>query len=134
MHADEELLEVESPVERARVTAEGVGRRVDRFLQSCLPEETRSAVQRLIAEGHVRLNGAPVKAGSKLRLGDEVSWTVPRREPSTLAPERIPLAVVYEDDDLVVVDKPKGMVVHPAPGNWSGTLVNALLARYGTRL
>jgi 23S rRNA pseudouridine1911/1915/1917 synthase len=119
---------------RAVVPAEGVGERLDRFLQTCLPEQTRSAVQRLIEEGHVQVNGAPARAGIKLRRGDEVAWQVSPRPPSTIDPESIPLAIVYEDDDLVVIDKPKGMVVHPAPGNWSGTLVNALLSRYETQL
>lgn len=118
------------------VPAAAAGERLDRFLLTCLTDRTRSGVQRLIEEGHVQVNGAPAKAGYRLRAGDEVRWQLP--EPSApareMAPEEIPLDVVYEDDDLLVVNKPKGLVVHPAPGNWTGTLVNALLAHVGTRL
>src|SRR5262249_31148602 len=90
--------------------------------------------RRMIGEGHREVKGAPGGGAIKLRRGEEVAWQVPPRLPSTIDPESIPLAIVYEDEDLVVINKPKGLVVHPAPGNWSGTLVNALLGRYGTRL
>ena len=89
---------------------------------------SRSRVQQLIAEGHVLVNDRPAKPGMKLRPGDRVSLRVPPPVELAVRPEAIPLTVVYEDSDLLVIDKPKGMVVHPAPGHDSGTLVNALLA------
>jgi 23S rRNA pseudouridine1911/1915/1917 synthase len=116
------------------VPAVAAGLRLDRFLQTCLPEETRSALQRRIEAGLVVVNGAPARAGYRLRPGDRVRWEAPAPRPAGIAPEAIPLDIVHEDDDLLVVNKPKGLVVHPAPGNWSGTLVNALLGRVGTRL
>ncbi len=119
----------------ARVPEEAVGERLDRFAQGCLPERTRTAVQRLIEGGRVRLNDGPAKAGTRLRLSDQVTWEVPDEPPPLpAAPEAIPLEVIYEDADLLVIAKPKGMVVHPAPGNRRGTLVNALLGRAGTTL
>lgn len=100
--------------------------RVDAYLA----EETdlsRSQVQRLIREGSATVNGEPVKPNCLLRIGDAVQLTVPAPKPASAAPEDIPLHIVYEDGDLAVIDKPQGMVVHPAPGHDSGTLVNALL-------
>ena len=93
---------------------------------------SRSAVQRLIEGGLVRVNGGAARASRRLRAGDEVELTRPRRAPQPLAPEAIPLEVVYEDDCLAVIAKPAGMVVHPAVGHRSGTLVHALLHRYGS--
>ena len=89
-------------------------------------------MQNLIHQGHVRLNDAPARASRRVREGDRVEVVRPRRPPSALAPEAIPLEVVYEDEHLAVVAKPAGMVVHPAVGHRSGTLVHALLHRYGT--
>jgi 23S rRNA pseudouridine1911/1915/1917 synthase len=110
------------------------GERLDRALGPRLPELTRSAIQRLIEEGHVRVNGAPARAGQKLRAGERVSVTVPPPEPSALEPEAIPLDIRFEDEHLLVINKPKGLVVHPAPGNRSGTLVNAVLAHAGEEI
>ena len=103
-----------------------------------MPDEaslSRTRLARLIAEGHVTLNGA-VATDPKARVaaGDIVEIAVPMAEDSHIGPESIPLSVVYEDDDLIVIDKPAGMVVHPAPGSPSGTLVNALLAHCGDDL
>lgn len=92
---------------------------------------SRSAVQHLIELGLVRVNGEAARASRRVRVGDEVEVTRPRRAPQPLAPEAIPLDVVYEDDLLAVIAKPAGMVVHPAAGHRSGTLVHALLHRYG---
>lgn len=103
------------------------GRRLDQYLCSLLPDKTRSAVQRLIEEGFVQVDGKPAPKNQKLRAGSGVTLDEPEPEPLSLEPEDLPLPVVYEDDDLLVVNKPKGMVVHPAPGNYTGTLVNALL-------
>ncbi|MDO8532062.1 MAG: RluA family pseudouridine synthase [Dehalococcoidia bacterium] len=106
------------------------GERLDRFLAAQCPDLSRSRVQQLIEAGHVTVNGRPVKAAHKLKPGDDVSMSVPPPAPVLgLSPEDIPLTVVYEDADLLVVDKPAGLTVHPAPGHPSGTLVNALLAR-----
>lgn len=118
------------------VVSEQGGERLDRALQSTLTDLSRTAIQRLIEDGHVRVNGKTVGSGHKLRSGERVSWTIPSAEPAPdhLQPEAIPLNVVYEDADLLVIDKPKGLVVHPAPGHQSGTLVNAVLAHAGDDL
>ena len=110
------------------VGAEQVGERLDMALTRWLPDLTRSRIQQLIADDHVTLNGKATKAGLRLRMGEAVSVTIPPLQVLDALPERIPLAIVYEDADLLVINKPKGMVVHPAPGHASGTLVNALLA------
>src|SRR5207244_380998 len=107
------------------VVEEEAGERLDRALGPRLPELTRSAIQRLIEEGHARVNDAPARAGQKLRPGDRVSAEVPAPRPTALEPEAIPLDIRYEDEHLLVINKPRDMVVHPAPGNPSGTLVNA---------
>ena len=94
---------------------------------------TRSKLQGLIKNGAVEKNGKPVKPNADVKAGDVIRLSVPRENGDPAPePEDIPLDVVYEDDDLAVINKPKGMVVHPAPGNSSGTLVNALLYRFGT--
>ena len=96
---------------------------------------SRTRLARLIADGHVLLNGQlATDPKTRVTTGDLVDITVPMAEDSHIGPESIPLAVVYEDDDLIVIDKPAGMVVHPAPGSPSGTLVNALLAHCGDDL
>ncbi len=102
-------------------------KRLDVFLSEIQAEITRSFVKKLIETGQVTVNGAPAKAHYKLKEGDHVSMSVPDPEPLDVKPEAIALDVVYEDDCLIVIDKPAGMVVHPAPGHSGGTLVNALL-------
>ncbi|HEY3359457.1 MAG TPA: RluA family pseudouridine synthase [Polyangia bacterium] len=104
------------------------GARLDQFLAAQGLPHTRSQIKRRIDEGEVRVNGAPAKPSRKLRAGDVVAFTPPPPTPIALAPEAIPLTVLYEDHHLIVVDKPAGMVVHPAAGHGHGTLVNALLA------
>lgn len=109
------------------VEAEGAGQRIDRFL-SC--EDTglsRSALQGLVAEGHVLCNGRAPAKSLKLKAGDIILLEIPDAKPIEAVPQEIPLDIIYEDAHLLVVNKPKGMVVHPAPGNPDGTLVNALL-------
>ncbi len=106
------------------------GQRVDRVAAARLPDVSRSRVQRLIEEGWITLNGRMVRASAAVRAGDRLDVTIPPPEPTELVPQELPLAVVYEDGDIVVVDKPAGLVVHPAPGHAQDTLVNALLARY----
>jgi 23S rRNA pseudouridine1911/1915/1917 synthase len=101
--------------------------RLDRFLADSLPELTRSQVKKLIDDGRVLLGGAPAKAGEKLKGGESLAITLPAAVPAEAQPEAILLRVLYEDRHLIVIDKPAGMVVHPAPGHQGGTLVNALL-------
>ncbi len=103
--------------------------RLDQYLAGLLAGQSRSQVQRLIAEGHVRLNDGPARAGSRLRSGDRLSWELPAVVPTRLQPEAMDLRVLYEDDDLIVIDKPAGLVVHPGPGHQTGTLVHGLLGR-----
>ena len=109
------------------VIAEDAGVRLDVFLAKMLPELTRSAVQLLLEEGQVTLNGVPVKKNRKTAPGEVYTVEVPEVREIELVPQDIPLDVVYEDGDVIVVNKPRGMVVHPAPGHADGTLVNALL-------
>lgn len=106
--------------------APGPGR-LDRFLVEALPELTRSQIKRLIDQGAVSLDGTAAKAGQKLRGGERIAVDLPEPIPVMTLPESIPLAILYEDEALIVIDKPAGMVVHPAPGHPGGTLVNALL-------
>ncbi|MDO7786231.1 RluA family pseudouridine synthase [Desulforamulus aquiferis] len=101
--------------------------RLDIFITAKCPELSRSYVQKLIEEELVRVNNQPAKANHKLRAGEVVTVEVPEAEELKVEPENIPLDIYYEDRDLIVVNKPRGMVVHPAEGNTSGTLVNALL-------
>jgi 23S rRNA pseudouridine1911/1915/1917 synthase len=114
------------------VPASRAGERLDRFLAEAERSLSRSAVQSLIDQGHVRLNDAPARASRRVREGDRVEVVRPRRPPSPLVAEAIELEVLYEDDHLAVVFKPAGMVVHPAVGHRTGTLVHALLHRYGS--
>ncbi|MEA3338203.1 MAG: RluA family pseudouridine synthase [Chloroflexota bacterium] len=106
------------------------GERIDRFLADRLADVSRAEIQRWIKAGKATVNGRSVKASYKLSAGEAVSLQRPPVRSQAVQPEAIPLAIVYEDDDLVVVDKPAGLVVHPAPGHSGGTLVNGLLARY----
>ena len=101
--------------------------RIDKFLAETLEDFTRSRIQKLIDEGCVTVNDAVVKANYKVKTGDSVTVNVPLASEIDVVPEDIPLDIVYEDDCMLVVNKPQGMVVHPAAGNYSGTLVNALL-------
>jgi 23S rRNA pseudouridine1911/1915/1917 synthase len=108
--------------------ADSAGARLDLFIVQKLPQLSRSFIQRLIEDGHVTLNGKPARAGVRLKEGDLLAVTIPPPEPATLEAENIPIDIVYEDDDLLVVDKPAGMTTHPAPGNPAHTLVNAVLS------
>ena len=110
------------------VVPDGSGGRVDR-VASDLSGLSRSRVQRLITDGHLTVGGVTLKARSVVRAGDALDLFVPSAEPAGIEPEAIPLEVLYEDVDVLVVNKPAGLVVHPSPGHWSGTMVNALLAR-----
>ena len=109
------------------LTEEQPGSRLDRHLAAELPDRSRAEIQRWIKEGRVTVNGAVLRASHKVGVGEQIVVRVPEPETHELLPEPIPLDVVYEDSDLLVINKPAGMVVHPAQGNWNGTLVNALL-------
>ena len=121
-------------MERLSLTADRSGERADAFLARAVPGLTRSAAQRLLEEGAVTLSGRPVKKNYKTTPGDVLEVVLPEPEPVDLLPQDIPLDVVYEDGDVIVVNKPVGMVVHPAPGHPDGTLVNALLHHCGQSL
>ena len=112
------LLTVDAPTDR-----------LDRFAAARLPHLTRSHIKLLIDSGLVTVDGKPGKPSQRLRPGQAVAVTIPDPTPSTLTPEDIPLHVAYEDADIIVVDKPAGLTVHPGPGHPSHTLVNAILAR-----
>jgi 23S rRNA pseudouridine1911/1915/1917 synthase len=104
--------------------------RLDRFVSRHLPTHSRAYLQQLIAQGFVLVDGRATKSGHRLRPGEHIAVTLPAPQPASTLPEQIPLEVLYEDAHLLVINKPASMVVHPSPGNPSGTLVNALLAHY----
>mgnify|MGYP001170072171 CR=1 FL=1 len=110
--------------------ADRAGLRLDKYIAEKCPEHSRTYAQKLIADGCITVNDCVAKAGLKLDTGDRISVVIPPPPPSPLSPEAIPLSIVYEDEDLLVVDKPAGLVVHPAPGRYSHTLVNAILAYF----
>ena len=110
------------------------GERLDAFLARTVPELTRSAAQKLIESGNVLRNGRPGRKIDKLNPGDEISLTIPEPKEVDIVPREIPLDIVYEDEDVVVINKPKGLVVHPAAGHTDDTLVNGLLYALGDGL
>ena len=114
--------------------AEDRGRRLDQFLADGVAELTRSAAQRLAEEHRVLLDGRPLKKNYKITGSETLEVSLPDPEPIDAAPQDIPLDIVYEDGDVLVINKPKGMVVHPAPGNPDGTVVNAVLYHCGSSL
>lgn len=115
-------------------TAEDCGKRIDKYISERISELTRSAVQIIISKNAVTVSGKSVSKNYKIKGSETVSVEMPDPEPTDTVPENIPLNIIYEDSDLLVVNKPKGMVVHPAHGNYSGTLVNALLYYCGDSL
>ena len=121
-------------MEPVLLRADRDGERADQFIARLVPELTRSAAQRLLEEGAVTLAGRPVKKNYKTAPGDVLAVALPEPEPVDAVPQDIPLDVVYEDGDVIVVNKPVGMVVHPAAGHPDGTLVNALLYHCGESL
>ena len=110
------------------------GERLDAFLARCAEGLTRSAAQKLMEQGLVTRNGKPGKKNDKLNPGDRVEYEIPEAKPVDIAPTQMDLKIVYEDEDLLVIDKPKGLVVHPAPGHQEDTLVNGLLYAMGDDL
>ena len=115
-------------------TAEDSGKRIDKYISDNAEMLTRSAVQGLIGKNAVTADGKAVSKNYKIRGTETIEVEIPDAEPMDAVPENIPLDIVYEDEDLLVVNKPKGMVVHPAHGNYHGTLVNALLYHCGDSL
>ena len=116
------------------LTADRSGERIDAALARLAPELSRSAAQRLLENGLVRRNGAAAAKSDRLNAGDILEFEPPAPKEISAQPEDIPLDVVYEDSDVIVINKPKGLVVHPAAGHWDGTLVNALLHHCGDSL
>lgn len=114
------------------VTAGEQPKRLDVFLVNRERDISRSALQRLIEMGRIRLNDQVVRASQKIKPGDRITMDVPKPEPLSIRGEAIPLDVLFEDEALLVLNKPAGIVAHPAPGNWTGTLVNALLHHFQT--
>ncbi|MFO7259608.1 MAG: RluA family pseudouridine synthase [bacterium] len=122
----------DAAVERQTLRVEEAGaERLDRYLARRLPELSRSRIARLLEAGLIRLNGQPARKSERVAPGDIIEVEFPAPEPSGLSPEAIPVPIVYQDRDLAVVDKPAGLVVHPAPGHARGTLVHALLHHLG---
>ena len=116
------------------VAPEQAGERVDKLLAELLEDFTRSRIQKIAESGQLLINGSPVKVNYKLKAGDEIVLHVEPPQEVDIVAEDIPLDIVYEDEEMLVVNKPQGMVVHPAAGNYSGTLVNALMAYCGDSL
>ena len=114
--------------------ADTPGERLDAFLARCADGLTRSAAQKLIEEGCVTRNGRPGKKNDKLNMGDEISFSIPEPKEVDIKPTEMALDIVYEDEDVVVINKPKGLVVHPAAGHQDDTLVNGLLHALGSDL
>ena len=110
------------------------GERIDKFLSDMLSSYSRSYVQKLISDSLVLVDNKNIKSNYKLRAGDAITIYIPVPRELEVTPENIPLDIIYEDDDIIVINKPKGMVVHPAAGNYDGTLVNALLYHCGDSL
>lgn len=130
---DEET-NLETPETLFVFTVQIPGDRLDVHLVGLMPDLSRSRISQLVDEMRVLVDGKPGKSGMKLKAGQRLEVSVPAATPMEANPQDIPLIILYEDDDILVVDKPKGMVVHPAPGNQDGTLVNALLFHCGDRL
>ena len=116
------------------VSNETAGQRIDKWLSENIEDLSRSSVQKLLKENNILINSHAVSKNYKLRADDIIDINIPEPELLDVTPQNIPVDIVYEDDDLLVVNKPKGMVVHPAAGNPDGTLVNALLYHCEGRL
>ena len=116
------------------IETDDVNKRVDVFLNEEMEDVYRSALQKNIEKGNITVNGEKISKNYKLRLGDIVEAELPPPENIDIVPEDIPLDIMYEDDDLIVINKPQNMVVHPAPGHYTGTLVNALMFHCGDNL
>ena len=113
---------------------ENAGERIDKFLTEKVPELSRSYIQKLIKEKNVKVNSVVIKSNYKVAKGDQIQITIPDLTEPDILPENIPLDILYEDEDVLIVNKPTGMVVHPAAGHYRGTLVNAVMAHCGDSL
>ncbi len=121
--------------EEVVVAATETGERLDRVLAAHVADLSRSRLKALILAGEVTIGGRTIRdPGHRVNAGEAIAVIIPQAQPATPKAEPIPLAIVYEDDEIIVIDKPKGLVVHPAAGNWTGTLVNALIAHCGDSL
>ena len=109
------------------VSNEDVSKRLDIYLSEKIENATRSYIKNLIDEENITVNGKVVKSGYKIKLGDKISATIVEKVKEDIEAEDIPLDILYEDNDIIIVNKPKGMVVHPANGNYTGTMVNSLM-------
>src|SRR5690625_1097919 len=112
------------------ISQQNVGERIDKLLVRLNPDITRSQIQRWITDKNVTVNDVPVKPNYKCQLNDQIKWKVPEKKPLALTPEPIPLSIIYVDCDLLIINKPTNMVVHPSKMNPTGQLVNALLNYY----
>lgn len=117
-----------------RISLEDEETRIDKWISGALQSLSRSYIQKLIKDNLVFVNGRPQKASYRVRVDDEISFQVPDAVSPSISAEDIPISILYEDDDILIVNKPKGMVVHPAPGHYSGTLVNAVMFHCKDRL
>ncbi|MEC3886167.1 RluA family pseudouridine synthase [Halobacillus litoralis] len=113
--------------EHYKVTENDQSKRIDKLLTEVIEEASRSQIQGWLKDGIVCVDGKAVKSNYKVQEGESITWHIPEPEPMDILPEDIPIEIVYEDEDVIVVNKPSGMVIHPAAGHYSGTLVNALL-------
>ncbi|MBD5459190.1 MAG: RluA family pseudouridine synthase, partial [Lachnospiraceae bacterium] len=110
-----------------KIDPEEDGERLDKWISNTLQSLSRSYIQKLIKENNVFVNGRAQKASYRIKADDELRFQIPDASEPSIPAEDIPLSILYEDEDILIVDKPKGMVVHPAPGHYSGTLVNAVM-------
>lgn len=124
---DDDLFEDQEQVVQTKVEEEFDKVRVDKYLSTVLDDLSRSYLQKLISENRVFANGKAVKANFKVKTGQAIEIYLPEPKSAEIVPENIPIDIIYEDSDIIVINKPKGLVVHPAPGHETGTLVNALL-------
>lgn len=122
-----------SSVKTVVASAENAGERLDRFLAAQLPEMSRTRIQSLMERGRVTINGAAAKRSHRMEEGDSIVVEIPAAEPAAAQPEAIPIEILYSDEDVAVISKPAGIIVHPGAGAKSGTLVNALLHEFGAR-
>lgn len=121
-------------MEEYELTADESGERIDKFLSRNYENLSRSYIQKLLKDGNIMVNKLAVKANYKIASGDVIHIRIPESEPLDILPEDIPLDILYEDSDILIVNKPKGMVVHPSPGHYTHTLVNAVLYHCGGNL
>ena len=122
-------MDSQSITQEFELSIEQAGERLDKALSSLYPDLSRSFFQKLIKDGHILVNGVPKKGNYHVNGGELLSVTIPKAQEIAILPENIPLDILYEDDDVLVVNKPKGMVVHPSAGHYTGTLVNAVMSR-----